>query len=112
MLPIEQKEIFEKWEYFNLLFWMIVDWSGVIVECDGNRLYSHCDKTRVFYALQQAHSNWMWSMSNGIIHYSPNVERKKIEKSDIDSLTNEQIDLLIDVKLAEREFGKGRGDIC
>jgi hypothetical protein len=105
MLSIEKREVYEKWEYFNLLFWMIVDWSGVTIEYEGVRLYSHCDKTRAFYALQQAHSNWMWGISNSIIeHYSPNIERKKMAGLDVDSMTNEQIDLLIDEKLIEKEF--------
>ena len=31
-LIISQKELFEKWETFNLIFWKIVDWKGSILE--------------------------------------------------------------------------------
>jgi hypothetical protein len=102
---LEQKDIFEKWEYFNLLFWTTVDWAGTFVEYDGYRYYSHTDKTRIFYSLQQAHSDWIWDTSNSIIqHFSPNIERKKAESLDIDSMTGRQIDELIDRRLIENEF--------
>ena len=56
-LPI--KEIFEKWENFNNLFWIIVDWKGVFIEMDGMEYHSHTDKTRIFYSLQFSHAKWM-----------------------------------------------------
>lgn len=49
-------EVFEKWEYFNLLFWATVDWKGTILELDGMKWHSHSDKTRIFYALQHSHT--------------------------------------------------------
>lgn len=48
-----EEELVEKWEFFNLLFWRVVDWKGSAVEFDGQRYRSHCDKTMVFYQLQQ-----------------------------------------------------------
>lgn len=48
-------DIFEKWEYFNLLFWKVCDWSGTILEFEGVRYQDHSDKMRIFYALQLAH---------------------------------------------------------
>jgi len=55
-LIISQKELFEKWETFNLIFWKIVDWKGSILEYEGIKYQSHIDKTRIFYALQHAHA--------------------------------------------------------
>lgn len=52
-----ESELLEKWEFFNLLFWRVVDWKGSAVEFDGQRFQSHSDKTRIFYALQNEHSN-------------------------------------------------------
>lgn len=52
-----EAELIEKWEFFNLLFWRVVDWKGSAVEFDGQRFQSHSDKTRIFYALQNEHSN-------------------------------------------------------
>lgn len=58
-IHISIKEIFEKWDFFNLLFWKTVDWKGTTFGYDGYDLHSHCDKTRIFYALQEAHTNWI-----------------------------------------------------
>jgi hypothetical protein len=97
------KDINEKWEYFNLLFWIVVDWANTFIEYEENKYYSHTDKTRIFYSLQEAHSNWMWDASNRIVqHFSPNIEQKKADVLDIDSMTNKQIDELIDRKLIEK----------
>ena len=53
ILTIDREvELLEKWEFLNLLFWRVVDWKGSAVEWDGQRYQSHCDKTRIFYALQ------------------------------------------------------------
>lgn len=53
------KELFEKWDYFNLIFWKSVDWVGSTFGYDGFDLYGHEDKTRIFYALQTAHVKWI-----------------------------------------------------
>lgn len=47
-----EEELLEKWEFFNLLFWRTVDWKGSAIEFEGQRYQGHCDKTRIFYALQ------------------------------------------------------------
>lgn len=53
ILTIDREgELLEKWEFFNLLFWRIVDWKGSAVEFDGQKYQGHSDKTRIFYALQ------------------------------------------------------------
>jgi|GEM_PF-5448326 hypothetical protein len=67
VLSIErEEELLEKWEYFNLLFWRVVDWRGSAVEFDGQRYQSHCDKTRIFYALQDNKQNHMCSVVDQI----------------------------------------------
>jgi hypothetical protein len=53
-VTVQLKEIFEKWDYFNLLFWAVVDWRGTMVELDGMKWTSHTDMTRFFYAIQDA----------------------------------------------------------
>lgn len=58
-IKISIKELFEKWDYFNLMFWRSVDWEGTTFGYDGFDLHSHCDKTRIFYALQNAHTKWI-----------------------------------------------------
>lgn len=58
-IDISMKEIFEKWEFFNLLFWRTVDWKGTVLEWEGMAFHSHTDKTRLFYALQHAHVSYI-----------------------------------------------------
>jgi hypothetical protein len=107
-VTLARQDIFERWEYFNVLFWMIVDWKGMYVEVEGNNLYSHCDKTRIFYSVQEAHSAWMAKMQKCTFnYYKKDLEERKIERTpDVDTLTDEQIDMLIDMKLIEKELGK------
>ena len=64
---ITSKELFEKWEFFNLIFWKVVDWKGSILEYDGMQYHSHTDKTRIFYALQHAH----------VVHICDQIQRIK-----------------------------------
>jgi len=59
IVPLSIKEIFEKWEFFNLLFWRTVDWKGTTLSFEDMCYHSHCDKTRIFYAMQQAHLTWI-----------------------------------------------------
>jgi hypothetical protein len=59
IVNVNIKEVFEKWDYFNLLFWATVDWKGTILEIDGMKFHSHSDKTRIFYALQHSHSSYI-----------------------------------------------------
>lgn len=58
-IDLSVKEIFEKWDFFNLLFWKTVDWQGSTFGYNNYNLHSHSDKTRIFYALQDAHSKWI-----------------------------------------------------
>ena len=60
VLSIDKPEMDEKWEYFNLIFWKVLDWKGTAVEFDNMRYQRHCDKTRIFYALQMTHTNQIW----------------------------------------------------
>lgn len=66
VVDVTMKEIFEKWDYFNLLFWSVVDWKGSILEYDGNAFQSHNDKTRLFYALQHAHTSYICYLEDRI----------------------------------------------
>lgn len=59
IVSLNIREVFEKWEFFNLLFWATVDWKGTTLEVDGMNFHSHTDKTRIFYALQHAHTSYM-----------------------------------------------------
>ena len=62
VVSLNIREVFEKWEYFNLLFWATVDWKGMILEVDDMKFHSHTDKTRIFYALQHSHVSYICFM--------------------------------------------------
>lgn len=77
VLTIGLKEIFEKWDFFNLLFWKVVDWKGTTFGYGGYDMHSHSDKTRFFYALQWAHSTWInmsvdYLRKTAPAYYNPN----------------------------------------
>ena len=66
IVPVGDMELHEKWEYFNKLFWKVVDWKGSVIEWEGIRYHSHQDKTRIFYALQTSHLNHMCNVASEI----------------------------------------------
>ena len=76
-VSITDFELYEKWEHFNLLFWKTVDWKGSILEYEGNKYQGHSDKTRIFYALQFAHSSYMseltWKIKEDALKYIQDV---------------------------------------
>lgn len=89
------KDIFERWEYFNNLFWTVVTWQGTYIEHQGMKYYSRTDKTKLFYCLQQAHTSWMNMVGDKLkeLHliYKGDItleelERKFFIESEIDKL--------------------------
>lgn len=91
------KELFEKWEFFNLLFWRTVDWKGATFRFDDCTFHSHCDKTQIFYALQQSHTEWI----NMYTTYSSKMykvykEQMTIEEARAEVFTEKEIDRIID----------------
>lgn len=96
-VDMDVKELFQKWEFFNLLFWRTVDWKGTSFAFDDIELFSHCDRTRIFYALQQSHSEWI----NMYIDLAKNMylvykEEKTIEEAKTEVFKEKEIDGIID----------------
>jgi len=90
-------EVFEKWEYFNLLFWKVVDWSGMILEFEGVRYQAHSDKTRIFYALQLAHVKHICYMESRIREmYRVHIGEIKMEEIDEIIYSEDDMNMLID----------------
>nr|WP_319268219.1 hypothetical protein [uncultured Draconibacterium sp.] len=91
------REVFEKWEYFNLLFWRTVDWKGTVLVWNGMHWHSHTDKTRIFYALQHAHVSYIcyleesirdvWKVPFGLI---------KMDELELSGYNEEDINMLIE----------------
>ena len=84
VVSIGDIELFEKWEFFNLLFWKTVDWKGTILEYENQRYQSHTDKTRIFYALQFSHS----------VHICNQVSRIKDLKNHYGTITQKDLILM------------------
>ncbi len=102
IIRLSIKEIFEKWDYYNLLFWKSLDWVGSTFGYDGYDLHSHEDKTRIFYAIQQAHVKWI-CLSEG---YLSQIAPAYFDESLIDRIkgewfTTKDTDYILDLLLAE-----------
>ncbi|MGV8136527.1 MAG: hypothetical protein AB2L20_15065 [Mangrovibacterium sp.] len=97
VVKIGMKEIFEKWEFFNLLFWRTVDWKGMTLTFDGMEFHSHCDKTRIFYALQHAHVSYICFLEAKIKEiYKVPFGKIKLEELDAAVYSESDMNLLID----------------
>lgn len=96
LLPV--KEVFEKWEYFNQLFWTIVDWKETTLMYEDMTYHSHTDKTRIFYALQNAHWKWMNYIEDRVSKlYNTTVEELDLSKINTKNIDDATADLLIDL---------------
>lgn len=68
VVTVLMKEIFEKWDYLCPLFWGTVDWKGSVLELDGMKWRSHYEKTRLFYALQEAKTAYICFIEQKYAH--------------------------------------------
>lgn len=98
IINLSVKEIFEKWYYFNRLFWTILEWDNMYISFYGNNIYSKSDKEDVFYALQNAHFNWIENIKENISIifdiYKDDIDINKLDTKNIDERT---ADLIIDL---------------
>lgn len=96
-VPISVKEIFEKWEFYNLLFWTIVDWKGTVLQWGSMKYHSHTDKTRIFYAMQQAHLDWIILCEGKIRQlYLVYNGQKTMEEIGVDGMDERDVDRFLD----------------
>ena len=95
---LQLKDVFQRWELFNDLFWKVVDWSGTFVEYDGMKYFSHSDKTRIFYSLQQSHNNWICFTSYKLVNcYRVYTGESNFQHIIAEYLTDDEIDRIIDI---------------
>lgn len=102
IIHISVKELFEKWDFFNLMFWKSVDWVGSTFGYDGFDLHAHEDKTRIFYSVQTAHNKWI-CLSEG---YLTSIAPLYFDESLIDRIKDvafneNDTDYILDLLLAE-----------
>lgn len=96
-LRLGLKEIFEKWDDFNLLFWKVVDWKGTMLEYNGLKFQAHSDKTRIFYALQESHSKLFFFTEEQIKGlYKVYRGECRLNELDFSNLPDKDIDYLLD----------------
>lgn len=97
-LPLPVKEVFERWDDFNSIFWTVVDWKGAYFSFENMDYHSHLDKTRIFYALQNSHWKWMNYIETKIaLLYKTTKEELSIEKLNTSKIDDKMADLLIDL---------------
>jgi hypothetical protein len=96
-ITIPLREIFEKWEYFNQLFWITVNWKHTSIKYNGMQYYCHTDKTMIFYSLQQSYLNWRNFTSYKLVNsYRIINQTDTLENIENEFMTSEQADQLID----------------
>ena len=105
-LNLSLKEIIEKWEWFNLLYWIVLDWAGTTVKYDGLTYYGHSDKTNIFYAVQEIHTNWINHTTTKLVTTYQRIPEPKSKLLDVnpDELSNEELDHLIEVMSQKKKI--------
>lgn len=108
-VTIQLKEIFEKFEFFNILFWITVDWKGTTIEYEGFKYHSHTDKTMIFYSLQQSYLNWRCCTEYKLVNsYRVYVGDATSEMIENEILTNDQADRIIDYYNIKKQLNDNR----
>ena len=98
------KDVFERWETFNELFWLVVGWQGTYIQYDDMKYHSRSDMTRIFYSFQQAHNNWVCYTSYKLVNlYRVYDAGEHLEDIAKEYLTDKQINRLIDIYQAKRK---------
>lgn len=114
-IKVSVKELFEKWDYFNLIFWKTVGWVESSFGYDGYNLLSLEDRKRLFYSLQSAHSMWIGLSSDYLRRLAPVYFDKSLDQKLRDIIFNEtDTDRLLDLINAEKtkkEFEEQFGNL-
>lgn len=107
-IHITVKELFEKWDYFNLMFWRSINWVDSTFGYDGFELHGREDRTRIFYSLQTAHSKWLCLSEEYLSQIAPAYFDESIaDRIKGEVFNNEDVDRILDLIIAEshqREF--------
>ncbi len=111
---ITVKELFEKWDCFNLLFWKTQGWVGSSFGYDDYNLTSLEDRKRLFYSLQSAHSMWVGLSTDYLKKLAPVYFDESLDDKIRGMIFNEKdTDRLLDLLNAEKNrevFNKKFGE--
>lgn len=102
-LKIPAREIFGRWDDFNTIFWMVVKWRGAWIEFRGMWIESPEDMKRIFYALQQAHQNWINETCHQVVNFYRVMDGSQLVKS-YNDMTKAELDHYIDVQAIKEEY--------
>jgi hypothetical protein len=103
-LSLPVKEVFERWDDFNSIFWTVVDWKGTYFSFENMEYHSHIDKTRIFYALQNSHWKWMNYIETRVaLLYNTTKEELRLSNLNTSTIDDETADLLIDLYSIKKE---------
>lgn len=89
-LPI--KEIFEKWEMFNQVFWMVSNWKGSTVSYRNMTYHSNIDKSIICRALSDSKYHYMEIVADQIKNTYKEVLGQKVN-----GMTSEEADAIIEL---------------
>lgn len=104
-IHLSVKELFEKWDFFNLIFWKSVDWVDSTFGYDGFDLHGHEDKTRIFYSLQQAHVKWICLSEAYLSRIAPAYfDETLIDRIKDEVFNPEDTDRILDLLIAEKNM--------
>lgn len=97
------KELFEKWDYFNLIFWKTAGWVESAFGYDGYKLLSLEGRKRLFYSLQSAYSMWLGLSTAYLKKLAPAYFNESYDAGLRESVFNEvDTDRLLDLLNAEK----------
>lgn len=95
-INVSLKEIFEKWEWFNEIYWESVKWVGTVVGYDGMKYYSSRDQKMIFYSLQQAKWNQINMTSFKLVQMYRRYEGKQLFDIKLQGIYDDMMDGFLD----------------
>lgn len=102
-ISISVKELFEKWDYFNKIFWTTASWNGSTFGYDDYDLHSISAKKRLFYSLQQAYSEWLCMTSWYLKQIAGSYFEDSFDEELREKIFNEKdVDRILDLLNAEK----------
>lgn len=111
VIDISVKELFEKWDYFNLIFWRTDKWIGSSFGYNDFDLYSAYDKKRLFYSVQSAHSHFLNLSVAYLRQIAPVYFEESFDEKIYETVFNQvDVDRMLDLLIAEKHRLKYKND--
>ena len=95
-ITFDLKEIFEKWEWVNEIYWTAISWKGTTVEYDDMVYHSTKDQRMLFYALQQAKYNQINNVAYKLVQMYRRYTGKELYDVRLQGISDEIMDNLLD----------------